>query len=283
MSESGENDARTLAALRERIDDIDAEVHRLLMERASVIEALIRTKGTSRPGAAFRPMREADMMRRLAARHAGLLPLAAVEHIWREIITTFTHLQAPFNVAVDTSVEGERMRDLARFVFGFSVKIVACADPDAVIADVAANGNLGIIPRKARGAWWRGLTRPKAPRIMALVPFIEAAEMPLHLPAFVISPPLTDETPPDLITYAAALWGVVQHLADVEVLATTTVDGMTEALLAAPAAVPVAERAKAAGLQVKSIVPVGGFARGIVIGGGATLLYAPVEKAREQA
>jgi chorismate mutase/prephenate dehydratase len=283
MPESGENDARTLTALRERIDAIDAGVHRLLMERATVIEALIRTKGTSRPGAAFRPMREADMMRRLAARHGGVLPLAAIEHIWREIITTFTHLQAPFNVAVDTSVDGERMRDLARFVFGFSVKVVACADPEAVIADVAANGNLGLIARKARGPWWRALTRPKAPRIMALVPFIEAAETPIHLPAFVISPPLTDETPPDLLTHAATVWGPVKNIADVVVLATATVDGLTEALLAAPAGVPVAERAKEAGLQVKSIVPVGGFARGIVLGGSSTLLYAAAAKGKEPA
>ena len=127
MSETGESDARTLAELRGRIDAIDAEVHRLLIERGAVIDSLIRTKGTSRPGAAFRPGREADMMRRLVARHEGALPLATVEHIWREIITTFTHMQAPFDVAIDVSVEPERMRDLARFYFGFSVELVAAA------------------------------------------------------------------------------------------------------------------------------------------------------------
>ena len=99
MSETGETTLRTLGELRGRIDEIDAEMHRLLMDRGSVIDALIRIKGTSRPGAAFRPGREAEMMRRIVARHAGALPLATVEHIWREIITTFTRVQAPFNVA----------------------------------------------------------------------------------------------------------------------------------------------------------------------------------------
>ena len=38
-------------------------------------------------------------MRRLVMRHEGNLPLVTVEHIWREIITTFTAMQAPFGVA----------------------------------------------------------------------------------------------------------------------------------------------------------------------------------------
>jgi chorismate mutase/prephenate dehydratase len=283
MSESGENDERTLQALRDRIDDIDSQMHHLLMERGLAIESLIRTKGSSRPGAAFRPMREAAMMRQLASRHGGVLPLATVEHIWREIITTFTHKQAPFNVAVDTSVEPERMREAARFTFGFSVKLIGCDGPEAVVNDVAANGNLGIIARKARGPWWRALTRPKAPRIMGILPFIEGTESPVRLPAFVISPPLTDQTPPDLLALAATFSGPVRHVADVEVLASGTAEGMSEALLAAPFAAPVAERLKAAGVQVKGLVPVGGFARGIVVGGRSTLLYAAVGQAAELA
>ena len=87
-----------LQIVRNRIDAIDEELHRLLIERASVIAELIQIKGTSKPGAAFRPDREADMMRRLAQRHDGDLPFTTVEHIWREIITVFTAMQAPFGV-----------------------------------------------------------------------------------------------------------------------------------------------------------------------------------------
>ena len=56
-----------LKAIRDRIDMIDAEMHRLLIERSGVIAELIEIKGTSKPGAAFRPDREADMMRRRIA------------------------------------------------------------------------------------------------------------------------------------------------------------------------------------------------------------------------
>jgi chorismate mutase len=283
MPENGENDARTLKALRDRIDDIDARMHGLLIERGTVIEALIRTKGTSRPGAAFRPMREAEMMRRLAARHTGTLPLATVEHIWREIITTFTHMQAPFSVAFDTSVDPERMRDLARFVFGFSVKLAPFPDPNSVVSDVGGSGNLGLIARKARGAWWRRLAEQEAPRIMALVPFIEAAEMPTRLPAFVISPPLTDDSPADLAAYAVTVEGPHHRADDVEVLATVATSNGADMLVAAPPSVSITERLAEAGAKVKSLAPVGGFARGVVVGGSPTLLHAASARAREQA
>ena len=66
---------------------------------------------------------------------------------------------------------------------------------------------------------------------MAITPFIEAPGGPAQLPAFIFSPPLTDETPPDLMAFAASAWGEVRPLADVEVLAVANVDGMTEALI----------------------------------------------------
>ena len=110
-------------AIRRRIDAIDEAMHRLLIERSGVIAELIEIKGTSKPGAAFRPEREADMMRRLVMRHEGALPLVTVEHIWREIITTFTAMQAPFGVAMGPSSDDLAMRDLVRFYFGFSVPV----------------------------------------------------------------------------------------------------------------------------------------------------------------
>jgi chorismate mutase len=275
MPESGEDQARMLKALRDRIDDIDCAMHRLLIERGTVIEELIRTKGTSRPGAAFRPMREAEMMRNLVKRHTGVLPLPTVEHIWREIITTFTRMQAPFNVAVDVSVEPDRMRDLARFMFGFSVDLVPLADTEAVISDVAAKGDLGLIARKARGPWWQALARPKAPRIMALLPFIETAR-DTGIPAFVISPQLTDETPLDVTAYAASLTGPLKRVDDVEVLAVAATSGATETLVAAATGVPVAERLRQAGVAIQRAIPIGGFARGIAVGRASTALGSAV-------
>src|SRR5437762_13113679 len=115
----------TLQDLRREIDRIDEAMHRLLMERGDIIDTLIAVKKTQEIGSAFRPAREADMMRRLVERHRGMLPLDTVESIWRVIISAFTYVQAPFAMHADLSAGDSVMRDTARFHFGFSVPFVA--------------------------------------------------------------------------------------------------------------------------------------------------------------
>src|SRR5271165_6835170 len=114
-----------LADLRVDIDRIDAAMHALLMERGRIIDRLIAIKARQGGGSAFRPAREASMMRALAERHSGLLPLDTVEGIWRVIISTFTYIQAPYSVHVDVSRGEAAIRDSARFHFGFTVPCVA--------------------------------------------------------------------------------------------------------------------------------------------------------------
>ena len=115
----------SLEVLRKEIDTIDGEVHRLLMARGEIIDRLIQAKQTQEVGSAFRPAREADMMRRLVERHRGILPIDTVESIWRVIISTFTYVQAPFSVHADVSLGESAMRDSARFHFGFTVPYVS--------------------------------------------------------------------------------------------------------------------------------------------------------------
>ena len=85
----------SLADLRRDIDRIDEAMHALLIERGEIIDRLIAVKKTQESGSAFRPAREADMMRRLVQRHHGNLPLDTVESIWRVIIATFPTCRRP--------------------------------------------------------------------------------------------------------------------------------------------------------------------------------------------
>src|SRR3954466_4578260 len=151
----------TLADLRREIDRIDESMHRLLMERGEIINTLIATKKTAESGSAFRPAREADMMRRLVQRHRGILPLNTAESIWRVIIATFTHVQAPFSVHADLSAGDAMMRDSARFHFGFTVPFVAHVGAAGVVEAVSeSKGDLGLVPAFATshgGAWWSAL------------------------------------------------------------------------------------------------------------------------------
>lgn len=181
----------SLVTLRNEIDRIDAEMHRLLMERGQIIDRLIAVKGSQESGSAFRPAREADMMRRLVQRHEGILPLDTVEGIWRVIIATFTYVQQPFSVHADLSAGDAMMRDSARFHFGFTVPFLTHMSAAAVVAAVAASrGDLGLVPAAyvaGAGAWWDALEPETAPKIIARLPFVERADHPADLPVFVIS------------------------------------------------------------------------------------------------
>jgi chorismate mutase len=186
----------SLADLRREIDRIDEAMHRLLMERGEIIGTLIAVKKSDETGSAFRPGREAEMMRRLAARHRGLLPLDTAESIWRVIIGTFTYVQKPYAVHADIAGGDALMRDSARFHFGFTVPFHTHEGAAQVIGAVAASaGDLGMFRADQgaqAGAWWTALAEPAAPKIIARLPFIERPNHPAGTPVYVIAKPLAD-------------------------------------------------------------------------------------------
>ncbi|HEV3161603.1 MAG TPA: chorismate mutase [Xanthobacteraceae bacterium] len=191
MPKSPRKTTPSLADLRRDIDRIDADMHALLIERGEIIDQLIAVKKTEETGSAFRPAREAEMMRRLVQRHHGSLPLDTAESIWRVIISTFTYVQAPFSVHADLSTGDALMRDTARFHFGFTVPFVPHMGAASVVEAVTASkGDLGLVPAFAvagSGPWWTALEFASAPKIIARLPFVERADHPAALPVFVIS------------------------------------------------------------------------------------------------
>src|SRR5260370_113611 len=156
----------SLEVLRKEIDASDEQVHNLLMARGDIIDRLISVKQTQEVGSAFRPAREADMMRRLVQRHRGILPLDTVESIWRVIISTFTYVQAPFSVHADISLGESAMRDSARFHFGFTVPYLAhFSAPAAVEAAAKSKGDLALVSAtSSRRPWVVPLGADRAPQ-----------------------------------------------------------------------------------------------------------------------
>jgi len=260
--------ASTLEDLRRDIDRIDEAMHRLLMERGAIIGTLIATKGTSESGSAFRPGREASMMRAFADRHRGLLPLDTVEGIWRVIIGTFTYVQAPYAVHADISAGDAPMRDSARFHFGFTVPYLAHESAAAVIEAVArSRGDLGIFrldQGASAGAWWRRLAGPGRPKVIARLPFIERPDHPAGTPVFVVSRPLADAAVRDVVLYAASFerWGGKEQSAvaalGCEVIASAGSSRGLSVLLAAPGSVPAGDLQTA--LAVADLAEIGSHA-----------------------
>jgi hypothetical protein len=220
------------------------------MERGEIIDRLIAVKTHSASGSAFRPEREASMMRALARRHRGLLPLDTVEGIWRVIIATFTWVQSPFSVHADISGGDVPMRESSRFHFGFTVPYRPLPSALAVIEAVAqSRGDLGVFrldQGASAGAWWRELTGPRRPKVIARLPFIERPDHPAGTPVFVIAKPLGDPGLRDVVLYSVSFdrWreGVGEAVAGLngEIVASAGGSHGLTAVLALPGAVDMA-------------------------------------------
>lgn len=261
----------SLQDLRREIDSIDDQVHGLLMQRGDIIDRLIAVKQTQEVGSAFRPAREAEMMRRLVERHRGILPLDTIEGIWRVIIATFTYVQAPFSVHADLSPGESAMRDSARFHFGFTVPFVAHLGAGAAVEAVArSKGDLALVSAaSSRVAWWSSLEGAGSPRIIARLPFVERADHPAALPVFVISRVADEALVTDVEMWSVRVsgWGAdvaraLAPLAEIVAVPDTAFDGA--ALLVSIPAAEGLDRIKAAllsaGATVRSTALVGSHA-----------------------
>jgi chorismate mutase-like protein len=169
-------DGSDLDDLRQQIDGIDDTLHDLLMRRAELVERITATKPAG--GLALRPGREAQVIRRLLARHVGRFPPAAMVRLWREIMGAFTFLQCPIRVAVCRPAEQPGYWDLARDHFGVQIPFTAHETPIQVLAAVRADPNVvGVVPPPAQDEpqpWWPRLMSgdPTTPSVVQKLPFV---------------------------------------------------------------------------------------------------------------
>jgi chorismate mutase len=262
----------SLTDLRHEIDRIDETMHDLLIKRGEIIDRLIAVKKTQESGSAFRPAREADMMRRLVKRHHGSLPLDTAESIWRVIISTFTYVQAPFAVHADLSAGDALMRDSARFHFGFTVPFEPHMGASSVVAAVSASkGDLGLVPAFATasaGPWWAALEFAAAPKIIARLPFVERVDHPAGMPVFVVSRVAADAMVTETEVWSmrvsgwnAASVNAVAELADVIAVPDRAFDGAALLVSVARGGVgAVSEALVGIGASIRSVALVGSHA-----------------------
>lgn len=146
-----------LDELRQQIDRIDDRIHDLLMERSGMIEQIVAAKRDGQ--AKLRPGREAEIARRLVARHGGHFPPASLVRIWREIINAFTCMQGPFSIAVPEPPADRGLWELARDHFGGTpARLATQSAAEALRAVIDGKVTLAVLPWGGRtGAWPRDL------------------------------------------------------------------------------------------------------------------------------
>jgi chorismate mutase / prephenate dehydratase len=165
-----------LADLRRRIDAIDDRMHELLIERAELVSQVAVSKKDS-DTAFYQPGREAQILRRLSARHRGALPVATVLRIWRELLAATVRIETPFAVAVYALPQGGDLWDLARDHYGCLTPISACGSAGEVIGAVSkGSAMIGILPMPQASEpdpWWRHRLRPEGEglQVIARLPF----------------------------------------------------------------------------------------------------------------
>jgi chorismate mutase/prephenate dehydratase len=159
-----------LAALRSELDRIDDALQDLLIERAKIVEQVART---GKP-AAFRPGREASIVRRLLARHRGALPPAALFRIWRELLAGTTGMQGGFSMTVCDADPGAMLTQLAREHFGALTPLRQRGSADQALDDLGTGiASVAVLPFPSEtDTWWVALLR-RQPRlhIIGRLPF----------------------------------------------------------------------------------------------------------------
>lgn len=151
------SDHRDLGEVRAAIDDIDAQIQRLIAERARCAQRVAQIKlgevraarergEPDREVEYYRPEREAQVLRRIIARDRGPLDGSAVAHIFREIMSACLALEKPLQVAY-LGPEGTFTQAAAMKHFGHAAVCIPQATIDAVFAEVeSANCNYGLVP-----------------------------------------------------------------------------------------------------------------------------------------
>jgi chorismate mutase/prephenate dehydratase len=134
-----------LDALRKRIDDLDAEIVKLINERARCAREIGELKRSSGSGA-FAPARERAVYERVLALNKGPLPAESIKAIYREIMSGSLALERCPRVAY-LGPAGTFTHKAARSKFGSSVEY----HPESSVRDVflevsRGHSDYGVVP-----------------------------------------------------------------------------------------------------------------------------------------
>ena len=154
----------SLDAVRARIDAVDAELLRLVDERASLAREVAEAKRAAGDGGklGLRPAREALLLRRLLATPGRSASAQLTVRLWRELISDNLAQQGPFHLAIWGGADPARLVELARSRFGAAPPLNSFERPEPALAQAKTLGGVAILALTHDSAWWgRLLAEPK--------------------------------------------------------------------------------------------------------------------------
>lgn len=144
----GGKPASGLQGIRDRIDAIDEQIHRLLNERAQCAKEVGATKlSQGLPTAEFyRPEREAQVLRKALERNQGPLRNEEIVRLFREIMSACLATEEPLKVGF-LGPEGTFSQQAVLKHFGHSVRALPLSEINEVFAEVqAGHADYGVVP-----------------------------------------------------------------------------------------------------------------------------------------
>ncbi len=147
--------ADDLSQLRSEIDRLDKEI----LERINARAAVARKVGALKVGQAYRPEREAEVLRGIMANNQGPLANEVVARLFREIMSACLALERPITVAY-LGPPGTFSERAAVKHFGEGAVTSPCASIDEVYRHVeAGSADFGVVPveNSTEGAVGRSL------------------------------------------------------------------------------------------------------------------------------
>jgi len=135
----------TLEQYRERIDQIDSELVKLLNERAQVVIEIGKLKSKT-GGQIYAPDREKEVLEKIKAANQGPLPDRALAAIWRELMSGSFALERPLRIGY-LGPEGSFSHSAAMLKFGQSVEYEPLTDIRSIFTEVSkGHCDLGLVP-----------------------------------------------------------------------------------------------------------------------------------------
>lgn len=176
MSEAKTGAESSLDAVRQRIDALDAELLRLVDERASLARMVAAAKRAAGDGDKFalRPARETAILRRLLAAERTAAGPALIVRLWRELIGDSLSVQGPFHINAWGGKDPGRVVELARHRFGAAPPLRQFAKPEEAIAAARAPGGVAVCALGADSAWWGRLLAEPQLKVFAALPCLAA-------------------------------------------------------------------------------------------------------------